>query len=378
MRSIKLNSKIRRLIPINVLAAVVLLFSCTAKSSNQHMSSGFGADSVNTTVDNAERDEPGGNVKAMINGVSYVAPSRKPVKNDFIIQKAHNASYTAITPYSFYDWSQNKFTFNSSRQWWGERSVGCVKSIQDAHSAGLKVMLKPHVWVKKDGWCGDLTFDSVRLWQPFADSYEKYILHYALIADSMDVDMLCIGVEFRETAVLHSDYFRDLISKIRKVYKGKVVYASNWDYYDKIEFWDALDFIGVDAYFPVCQLDIPTQKTLKKGWGPIKEKLRLFSEKYDKKMLFTEYGYRSKSKCAGNQWELDDNWNYKNNANLEAQKQAYQGLYENFWKEDWFMGGFAWKWYSNHANAGGENDSDFTPQNKPAAEVMKKYYAMFR
>ena len=48
--------------------------------------------------------------------------------------------------------------------------------------------------------------------------------------------------------------------------------------------------------------------------------------------------------------------------NLEAQSNTMQVLFEEFWNEDWFAGGFLWKWFHNYNDAGGENDSQFTPQ----------------
>jgi len=40
-----------------------------------------------------------------------------------------------------------------------------------------------------------------------------------------------------------------LIKKIREVYRGKLTYAAEGINAKNIEFWDALDYIGIDAYF---------------------------------------------------------------------------------------------------------------------------------
>lgn len=40
--------------------------------------------------------------------------------------------------------------------------------------------------------------------------------------------------------------------------------------------------------------------------------------------------------------------------NLEAQANALQAIHNQFWKEDWFAGGFIWKWFHNHDKVGGE------------------------
>jgi hypothetical protein len=63
--------------------------------------------------------------------------------------------------------------------------------------------------------------------------------------------------------------------------------------------------------------------------------------------------------------------------NFEAQKNTTQALLETFWNEDWFAGGFVWKWFHHHERSGGENDSQFTPQNKPAEAILKDWYSKY-
>jgi hypothetical protein len=57
----------------------------------------------------------------------------------------------------------------------------------------------------------------------------------------------CINTTERE------DEWRALISNIRKVYSGKLIYAANFhEEYEHVKFWDALDYIGVQAYFSLA------------------------------------------------------------------------------------------------------------------------------
>ena len=53
---------------------------------------------------------------------------------------------------------------------------------------------------------------------------------------------------------------------------------------------------------------------------------------------------------------------------------ALQAIHNQFWKEDWFAGGFIWKWFHAHERVGGENDNRFTPQNKPAETLLHQLY----
>ena len=63
-----------------------------------------------------------------------------------------------------------------------------------------------------------------------------------------------------------------------------------------------------------------------------------------------------------------------NAVNLEAQVNATDALFDEFWNEDWFAGGFLWKWFHEHDEVGGVTDSQFTPQNKPVEETVRKFY----
>ncbi|MEL6919167.1 MAG: glycoside hydrolase, partial [Bacteroidota bacterium] len=61
--------------------------------------------------------------------------------------------------------------------------------------------------------------------------------------------------------------------------------------------------------------------------------------------------------------------------NFEGQVNASKAIFEEFWKEEWFAGGFIWKWFIDHENVGGNTCNRFTPQNKPAEEVMRQFYS---
>jgi hypothetical protein len=61
--------------------------------------------------------------------------------------------------------------------------------------------------------------------------------------------------------------------------------------------------------------------------------------------------------------------------NLEAQSNLSKGLYEEVWNETWFAGGFIWKWFIDHSEVGGAEDTQFTPQNKPVEAVVKEAYS---
>lgn len=158
---------------------------------------------------------------------------------------------------------------------------------------------------------------------------------------------------------------------IRKIYKGKLTYAANWNEYNRTPFWDTLDFIGIDAYFPVDDKASPTMEAIKKGWQKHKSEMRNASIRYKKPILFTEFGYRSIDFAGRAPWTVD---RVDKQVNLEAQAILTQALFEEFWDEDWFAGGFVWKWFHKHETVGGKDDNRFTPQNKPAEAIIRTFY----
>jgi hypothetical protein len=308
------------------------------------------------------------------NGISCVAPPQPYPIWAFDSIVATNAEWVALLPYAFCDPDDPKVVYDLEWQWWGEKSQGIIQQINDAQAAGLKVFLKPHVWVKGQGWNGDFVCKKEADWNQWEVTYAKYILAYAKIADSLDVDMFCVGLEYRLCVVPRENFWRDLISDVREIYSGPITYAANWDNYKKVPFWDDLDFIGINSYFPLSEKDSPSIEELKKSFQPIKNEIENFAHKNKMHVLFTEYGFRSVNKAAGNQWELPgSHWGTGGSVNLQVQTNAYQALFETFWNEDWFAGGFLWNWHYDY-KAGGHDDPDYTPQGKPVMEVIRKFY----
>ena len=62
--------------------------------------------------------------------------------------------------------------------------------------------------------------------------------------------MFSVGTELQIPALQREADWRQLIKDVRAVYSGKLIYSANWyEEYEGIKFWDALDAIGVQAYF---------------------------------------------------------------------------------------------------------------------------------
>jgi hypothetical protein len=305
-----------------------------------------------------------------INGVSLVAINQAISPSHFSPVNELNATWVTAIPFGFITSKSSEVQYNTVHQWYGEKKQGTIETVAYAHQKGIKVMVKPHLWIW-DIWVGDLDFDNENDWLNFEKTYAKYILDYAKLSDSMKAEAFCVGVELKQVVKKRPQFWVKLIEQVKAVYSGKITYAANWDNYQNVKFWNKLDYIGIDAYFPVSDEKTPTLKTCLNGWNKDFNELKKLSESVNKKVVFTEYGYRNVNYSGKKPW--DDTQLSTNN--LKAQENTYKALFTKFWKEPWFEGGFLWKWYPNHKNAGGLKNNRFTPQNKPVQKLIKTIYS---
>ncbi len=308
-----------------------------------------------------------------INGVSFEAINEVIESEDITHIAKVNANWTALIPFGFMQNLEATTIFYDTepgKVWWGETEEGIRETAKLFKQKDIKVLLKPQIWIPKS-FTGDVTYDSEEKWQTFETNYENFILTYAEIAERYQLDMFAIGTEMKKFSVERPLFWKQLIPKIREVYSGKLTYAANWDEFEQVSFYEDLDYIGVNAYFPLSEEKTPSLEALKLAWEPIKIRLKSKSETIQKPVLFTEFGYRNIDFNTKEPWDSS----HKNQiVNHDAQINALQAVFETFWEEEWFVGGFLWKWHQNDEAVDGETNNRFTVQNKPAEEILKKQY----
>jgi hypothetical protein len=301
-----------------------------------------------------------------INGASLVAPPKKFDKSNLQPLVDIGTNWISIMPYAYINAESGQLTYDwGGEQWWGETKEGVTKSIQLAHSLKLKTMLKPHVWINWGTFTGD--FKPTDGYEKLKHDLESYLMLFASLAEEQKADLFCFGTEWKKFVQEEPAYFDSLITHIRSVYNGKLTYAANWDNCFYIPFWDKLDYIGIDAYFPLSSLTNPRLDSLTKAWKPWKQKIYDLSTKTNKPVLFTEYGFRNINTCAHKPWESNED----DSNNEMCQCHGYQSLFDTFWHESWFMGGFFWKYHTRIRNP---KNNAFTPQNKEVWDVIKRQY----
>jgi len=242
-------------------------------------------------------------------------------------------------------------------------NISVIQAIQRAHELGMKVMLKPMVDPLDGNWRGLIPPST----EWFA-SYTNFMNFWAEFSQEHEVEMLCVGCEFNSNDGQTASW-ENVAAAVRQRYSGPITYAANWDNYEDVYWWDSLDYVGIDAYFPLTNKNNPTVEELKAGWSSWVEKMESWQGTVSKPIVFTEIGYRS------GDGTNKAPWNYSAPASLDLQEQVdcYNATFQTFKNKNWFYGFYWWNWETS-PYAGGDSNAGFTPQNKPVESLITSWY----
>ncbi|WP_232835071.1 glycoside hydrolase family 113 [Pleomorphovibrio marinus] len=257
---------------------------------------------------------------------------------------------------------------HTERMWWGESLVGVKTTTDLAREKGVESILKPHLWVRGE-WPGVIKMQTDEDWGMWFDQYAEFILYYAAYAEDQNIPILCIGTELELTSDRDVDW-RNLITEIRKVYSGELTYAANFTEYEQVKFWDVLDYIGIQAYFPLAEKHNPSLRTLKNSWDIKIKEIEKVQQRFQKPVIFTEVGYCNTVDAAIEPW-IWPNERKEIELSEEVQALCYQSFFETVWEKDWLAGVYFWKWYPQPR----DREPDFTPQGKKAEGIMVKFFS---
>jgi len=290
-----------------------------------------------------------------------------------------NVEWIAHVPYAYQRTSNTieiRHAKKDSLDQWTRRDSSFIRLASHAKAKGLRSIMKPHLWMSNAGsdeWRNAINFSSEEDWKAWENNYRNMILHYAEMAAEYKMEMFCIGVEMKSTVRAREGFWRGLIRDVRKIYKGKLTYGANWyEEFQEVPFWDALDYIGIQAYFPVAESNNPSISDIKKGWKSYTPELKALSKRYRKPILFTEIGYKNTTDGATTPWEWPERLDgLLTKASDEVQFNAYEGFFDTIWKEDWFAGALFWQWRitSRHEN---RSNISFSPEGRAAEQSMAK------
>ena len=302
----------------------------------------------------------------------YTYATATASRNDFA---ATNANWAGV----LVTWYQPSITANvmapSATQTPTDAAV--TQAIREFHEKGIKVMLKPHVDVNDafGTWRGNINPSDPDTW--FAN-YTQFMVHYAQLAESLGVEMLCIGTELKTvTGAANQAHWYGVIDAIRNVYHGQLTYAANatsaGDEFTSVSFWDHLDLIGLDGYFALTNKADPTLAELVAAWRQNLNRLDLvatvtnFHNAHQQPIIFTEIGYKSSAGANTEPW----NYSHVGAYDPTEQRNCIDAAF-TVWSQwsSWMKGFFWWAWPVPAPSA---TDTDYNPRGKPAADLLRAW-----
>jgi hypothetical protein len=231
-----------------------------------------------------------------------------------------------------------------------------ARPIREAHRRGMSILIHPHLahWGSPFNWRGAIDFTDPQALARFFSSYGAWIT--ALAEAAGEADGFVVGSEL-DRLVAHQAEWRALIQDVRAVSRARLTYASNWTDFDRVPFWDALDAVGVQAYFPLSSADHPRAQDLERGWDEVIARLEAVHRRTGKPVVLTELGYDLSLDAAREPWawgrppppeEVERALALQRSC-LEAALAAIAP------QREWLRGAFLWKWF---VGAGRRGDFD--------------------
>ncbi|MEM9192300.1 MAG: hypothetical protein AAGF12_24210 [Myxococcota bacterium] len=245
--------------------------------------------------------------------------------------------------------------------------------VAQARARGIRVMLIPHLWVETGGWRGEIDPGNEDAWRTYRSAYADFVLRWAVDAERAGVDAFSIGVECKSWSGRFGSFWDQLIAQVRSVYRGLLTYSANWDEVDSVLFWDRLDLIGVNAFYPLAGTSGASYSTYVEGARAVVGPLAELAETLSMPVLFVEVGYTSRPDAAVEPWLWPEDLPHVV-VDEHEQTRALQAIFEAFVPEEWFSGFFIWRYYANLDDVSQEAIWGFSPHAKSAEPFLDEVF----
>lgn len=270
----------------------------------------------------------------------------------------YGVNAVAFVPYGFTRTGQPSVRFGGQGVW--EKDDAIARLAEAARKKGMKVFLKPQVWVGGSAPT-ELDFPNADDCTRWFRDYRAFTAHYSQLAAAIKADLFSTGVEFSRLA-RHEAEWRAVIALARANYRGALTYAANWGVeFESVRFWDALDFMGVNNYYPLPD-DLSTTGVV--------SRIEQVQRRYGKPVIFPEAGFASLVAPHRQPWDETPR-----KLSLDDQARCYEAVFAGFFGKPWLAGMYWWKVGSN--GFGGSQDGSHTPWRKPAMNVLAKWYRRY-
>ena len=245
--------------------------------------------------------------------------------------------------------------------------------VAQAHARGMKVMIIPHLWVETTGWRGQIDPGTPEGWLEYQQSYRELVLAWATDAAAAGADAFSIGVECKSWSGRFGAFWTALIADVRAIFPGLLTYSANWDEADSVLFWDQLDLIGINAFYPLADHSAATYEEYVAGARLIVPQLEELATVHEMPILFVEVGYTTRRDAAVEPWLWPDDMTDVH-VDEHEQARALSASFAAFLPQDWFAGFFVWRYYANIDDVSQEAIWGFSPHAKAAESLLAEVF----
>lgn len=291
--------------------------------------------------------------------------------------KAQGANFVALTPFGRVGDLKGLGVDPSFEAPFAQNKRDVALAIRQAHALGLSVMLVPHLWVESREWRAKIDPGSDEGWARWEQSYGRYVLEWAEVAEQTGVELFSLGVELRSwVTTTRAPSFIRLAERVRQRYHGLLTYSGNWDDVADTCIWSAVDVVGINAFFPLTDHDDATDEELRQGGERVQELVRELGQDTGKPVMFTEMGYTTRPNPAKDPWEWPEDLGDVV-IDQRAQAAAYRGLLGPAASaERHFAGFFVWRVYADPDDVSQEPEFGFSPRGKQAELVLREIFGV--
>jgi hypothetical protein len=239
--------------------------------------------------------------------------------------------------------------------------------IAEAHQRGFTVMMRPLLDERSlaagGDWRGSLHPQPVAGW--FA-AYGDLMVPYATLAEENGVEAFDIGTEFN-TLESYGPLWLDVIKRVRQAYNGLVTYSSISSMGYPTRFAKALDFLSIDAYYPLDVSAAATAAQLEQAWRPGMAQLARIAAESGMPVVVTEVGTASRRAS----FRAPSSANLGAPLDLEAQRRYYEATCNALRGA---VSGLYWWHMTPYIPDAPLTDMGFDPTGKPAEAELTQCF----
>lgn len=284
--------------------------------------------------------------------------------------RAAGATWVSVMPFGYLRDARETHVRTSYDREGSESDAALRRSIGYARGLGLRVLLKPHLWIPGT-WPGALRPRDAASCEALVGSWSELTMHYAALAQETGAEAFTLAVEMDEVARGCPTAWRALIARVRTVFFGTLTWAANWGEPEAVPFWDALDVIGVDHYAPLSTTRGAAGAERAAVIARAREALGRYvalGRRWHKPVWLTEVGFRQDDLSLVEPWSWPEERHAESQVDLQS--IGYEATFAAIAQTPGIEAVFLWKWFTSGGTED-EGPSGFVFNGRPAESVVR-------